>query len=483
MTIRIQRTVFGWLSGLFLLLSLGMVRWPLLATYRPIALDAQQAAAVYELDDSAELPLNYYQHLPPALNQRTTQYLSTITRGAIYDRDVAVLAYDDDGRRIYTDPSSAHVVGHVSTIGTGISGIEATHNDILLGQNRLDTHIADLVNQPKVGSNLHLTIDSQIQQMAALLLAGRKGAIVVLDAKTGAIYASYSAPHYDAMRLLNEPAYANGVTAEGAMSNRTTDTRYAANAIAPLIAAATALDEGVISAETTFDLKWRGIDEIGYYHACEFDGQQLQDRNTAPLTTLTVSDALRHSADCAIAEIGATLPPTAWETAATRFGFALETPIDSRLARAQLAIGTHQPDRSPLQMAALAAAIANEGLQPAPHLIHSIRSPRDTVTEPNHKNKPQRIIQTENAAIVRSALIARLLNEPTAQIADAQVGGYITVAPVTNDVSLVGFVESAENTLAIVVLIESEGYLADPAYIFSEIGAFTLSELSTTVKP
>ena len=172
--------LIGWIA-------LGMTRWPLFRPYEPTALNIEKAKALYGLNEDCT-ESNYFQCLPPSLNQRTIDYLAKIKRGAIYDRYGTALAYDDQDRRYYTNIPATHLTGYVSGVGTGATGIEYQFNEELLGVKRLDSWWADITHQQKSGNDLYLTIDGRIQQLSAEALGDRPGAIVVMDAHTGAIY-------------------------------------------------------------------------------------------------------------------------------------------------------------------------------------------------------------------------------------------------------------------------------------------------------
>ena len=129
-----------------------------------------------------------------------------------------------DYQRVYAEPSLAHVIGYTSALRTGINGLEATYNIDLLGLNRPDTEIDRLLRRPIYGSSLVLTIDSEIQRVAAEALAGRPGAVIALDGETGAVLAMTSAPTFDPNQILTDGYLAS--LGEGALINRATQALY-----------------------------------------------------------------------------------------------------------------------------------------------------------------------------------------------------------------------------------------------------------------
>ena len=93
-----------------------------------------------------------------------------------------------------------------------MTGIERGLNGTLMGLDRIDTRISQLTHQPITGSDVYLTIDSRVQRTAAEAMAGRPGAVVVLDANDGAVLAMTSAPTFDPNQILDE-AYAAALLA------------------------------------------------------------------------------------------------------------------------------------------------------------------------------------------------------------------------------------------------------------------------------
>ena len=136
-----------------------------------------------------------YQNMPS--NNHTITKARYIKRGSIITSDGLTLAesiQQEDGTYVRSYPNgnlAAHAVGYYSQ-QYGSSGVEASQDETLTGskdysswQNALNSLAG--ITQP--GNSVQLTIDSRIQVAAEQALAGRKGAIVVLDPRTGAVLA------------------------------------------------------------------------------------------------------------------------------------------------------------------------------------------------------------------------------------------------------------------------------------------------------
>ncbi len=206
------------ISTVFLVLLVLLVGriayWQLLGAgdLMPHGLDPVSEAArkVINENDPAQL-----QELPQPLVQRISHRLADVTRGSIYDRKGNLLVGDQpDGQgdelRTYTQPSLANVIGYTSGLGSGVSGLEWSYNSTLLGLNRPDAQLMQSLHQPVTGSDLNLTIDSDIQRAAEDALQGRAGSVVVMDGHTGAILAMSSLPHFDPNQM-NDPNYVSSL--------------------------------------------------------------------------------------------------------------------------------------------------------------------------------------------------------------------------------------------------------------------------------
>lgn len=177
-----------------------------------------------------------------------------VQRGPILDRNGTVIVATEVVEGNYAvrryplaetyDPTAfGAIVGFFSSRFSQ-SGIEATYNDYLSGERDSWRRIQDtLLNRPRVGDTVRLTIDARLQAAAHAALGERTGSIVVLDPRTGAVLAMVSRPGFDPRGLAFDPAapdrqaenrrideYWRAINAEGAgqpLLNRSTQGRYA----------------------------------------------------------------------------------------------------------------------------------------------------------------------------------------------------------------------------------------------------------------
>ena len=134
-------------------------------------------------------------------NRRLYELEARVRRGTIFDAKGLALAKTEYGegrsRRVYPEgAAAAHLVGYISE-RYGRAGLESAYDSYLLGMegnDRTRNLINRLLGREQAGGDVYLTIDAGLQKLALDLLAGRRGAVVMLDPRTGAIRAMVSSP-------------------------------------------------------------------------------------------------------------------------------------------------------------------------------------------------------------------------------------------------------------------------------------------------
>lgn len=494
------------ITGVVVVLAAGIVYWVLVrgGELRPTAVSAEA-----------------YDELPQPVIQRTLDLLKTITRGTILDRNGRQLAFDQEIAaaervRIYTEPSLAHVLGYVSGIRVGIAGLELTYNDSLLGIDRPDAAFGQATHQPIQGSDLVLTIDSHLQRVAETSLAGKAGAVVVLDGKTGAILALVSEPHFDPNQVL-DPAYMESLlngcpdtpTCQGALINRATQGAYTPGSTFKTLTLIAALDTGQATPETIFDFGTPVSGPDGSYYVYEVGGGVIPDPNHTE-AQLSLEMSYAKSANAAFARIGDEMPAEVLIEYAARFGFSvpsnnlppLEIPlVPPQLAhdvnvlfeddwlRASTAIGQGELLANPLTMARLVLAVVNRGSLPEPFLVQAIRDPQGNLL----RQQPASVITSnlmkpETADLVRRLMITTVEQGSgrRALVEGAVVGGKTGTAQVGGNLLphawFIGFAESNDRTVVIAVIVENGGEgSAVAAPIFAQVADAALRHLGEGV--
>ncbi len=328
----------------------------------------------------------------PGNSRNVTNQFST-PRGAILTADGAVVADTIPSNDVYhyqrNYPNGklyADISGYDSII-YGLDGVEAYYNKYLQSHSLPITSFSSLIN-PKVGAdNVVLTISSKLQQTAQSAFGSLRGAAVAIDPSTGAILAMYSNPSYDP-NLLASPS---GTTETNAWQS------YLKDPAQPMLARAyrRSYPPGstfkVITSSAVFD----------HDPALAVKNYPYETQIPLPDTTNvlanyahescggTIPSLLAVSCDTGFASIGLDLGASNLAREATAFGFGQVPPIDlygaaasqfpsaasfaTRLPTlAYAAIGQYNVQATPLQMALVAAGIANKGVIMAPHVMKEI---------------------------------------------------------------------------------------------------------------
>ena len=376
-------------------------------------------------------------------------------------------------------PAYAHVTGYYSIV-YGRTGIERTQDRVLSGEDdrlfvrRLSDYVTG--NEPK-GGTVVLTIDPQAQSAAFRGLSGKRGAVVALDPRTGAVLAMVSTPSYDPARLSSfEPAqireyYAQLNDADSdPLLNRAISKTYPPGSTFKVVTAAAALSSGEVDAETripsprVLDLPQTNND-LRNFGGAACSGE-----------TSTLADALRISCNTAFGSLGLTLPEEALREQAQAFGFGdndLRVPTsvaDSTFPEetnppqaAQAAIGQFDVRATPLQMAMVAAGVANGGDVMRPYLVQEIQSPDLSVLEAPEPDRLSEAV-SEQVAAELTQMMELVVSEGSgrrAQIDGVRVAGKTGTAQHAPNrpphAWFIGFAPADDPQVAVAVVIEDGG--------------------------
>jgi penicillin-binding protein A len=497
-------------------LSLRAAYWQVWRGYtlQPVVLNPASAAREYARLRGDPTPAPGAENLdlsalPQPVIQRTVQMLATIQRGRIVDREGNVLAEDlgntGDYRRVYVDPALAHVIGYSSALRTGVSGLEATYNDALLGFNLPETEIDRMLHRPYQGSSLVLTIDPDIQRASAEALAGRPGAVVVLDGKTGAVLAMTSAPTYDANHMLDD-GYISSL-GEGTLINRATQGLYTPGSIWKTVTMIAALDTGQVKPETVFDFGEPRVREDGtIYYVYEVDGGIIPDGNHKE-RQLDLTMSYAYSANAAFAKLGDDMNPDVMIDYASRLGFStknytahfpFELPLSApqlandinsirtnNLLRASTGFGQGELLTTPLNMAMVVESVLNDGSIPVPYFVESIRDPQGQVIQkqPNH-HTVRGVMKVETARQVKeimTGMVQKFMGgESFIGYKDVVMGMKTGTAQVGGDLLphswLIGYAEKGSRSVVVVVFLEHGGGSSQGIPFFQKVAQAAIAK-------
>jgi penicillin-binding protein A len=343
--------------------------------------------------------------------ERVAQF--RIRRGLIYASDGKTLlaanrAKKEAGQTLYfrrypTGGLASQVVGY-STQGRSRAGIERQENAYLTASNAnlgtiFDKLTANLKGATVTGNNLVLNLHVNAQKIAETALRGKCGAAVVLNPKTGAVYVMASSPGYNPNKIESGAGYASILKSpnacpgsSSALYNRATQGLYPPGSTFKTVTAAAALDSGVYTPDSQFY-------DPGY---CTEYGKKVSNAGNpeAPETFGHVNfvQAYQHSINAVFCNIGMKLGARRVIDKAKDFGFYSVPPIElpsntvsasgefnyrqhklfddaGLMDPGRLAFGQDKLLVTPLQMALVASAVANNGTIMEPHLIKKVTAP------------------------------------------------------------------------------------------------------------
>jgi peptidoglycan glycosyltransferase len=409
-------------------------------------------------------------------------------RGEIYTADGTKIvgrqiAADKTVRRTYLDPNSDYLVGYYNPARYGESNLELAYNDELSGQAAADPIQSlewSLLHQPLQGNDLNLTLVKALQDQATALLAGRKGSIVLMDAKTGAVLAMVSNPHLDPAGLAPNPGNDPAKYWEQLRNDpnspfllRSTQGLYTPGSIFKTVTASAAIDAGKARPDTKYED--RGVYNIEGYQLLEQNIPKGRENQQA----WTLQDGYAYSLNVVFAQVAAqTLGGPLLAQYAKQFGFGDEIPFElptnaSRIsdqpdflqsgpAIAQTGFGQGQLLATPLQMALVAAAMANDGKEMEPYLVGSIRRPDGTIAQTRAPKVWKQPVRAETAAQMRAMMENSIVNgyANTAAIPNVVMGGKTGTAEVPNanpQAWFIGYAQGPKTTFAVSVLVENGG--------------------------
>ena len=413
-------------------------------------------------------------------NPRVVAAIRDRPRGFIKDAagtTLAESAQTNDGyKRVYRDKTLAHVTGYAS-FQFGASGIEAAYAESLIGQDPgdpLSQWRARYLRERAPPGSVVLGIDPKVQKAAVDALGGRRGAIVAIDPRNGAILASASWPQYDA-NLVSDPATEDAawkqLTADPdkPLINRATQGLYPPGSTFKIITGAAALENGIDpNAKVRVDDPWQADKSWGTYFVRS---------SSRAHGDYTMADAYRLSENIYFAKIGLQLGGQKLAEYSQRFGIGSTTHCDIAAAKGQIsrtgaldrptliadtAYGQGELLVSPLQMALVAATIGMGGVMPTPHYATEVRDAAGHAIRVIAPGPLGQVIRPETARTLTTMLVGAV-SGPGAFAFAAKIPG-VDVAGKTGSAEnpsgpphgwFVGFAPAAAPTVAVAILLEN----------------------------
>ena len=418
-------------------------------------------------------------------NRRTLVENYSRDRGAILIDGTPIASSeqtDDELKWIRSYPQGqlySHVTGYYSFIYGANSGLERSKNALLSGtdDSLFYRRIVDLVTgtAPK-GAALELTIDPDVQQAAEDALGDRRGAVVALDPKTGAILGLVSHPAYDPNELASHRLGAvqesyeslNADPGQPLINRAIAGDLYPPGSVFKLVVAATALESGEYSPDSMLEGPQRYT-----LPGTETQLPNFEGGTCGPTDEVSLADSIRVSCNTSMAWLAGRLGAGALNEQAGKFGFgqSVEVPMSvtpsvypSDPDPAQLAltgIGQFEVRVTPMQVAMISAAIANEGVQMNPFLVESARdSDLDIIDETDPFEFATPISQDTASAL--SEMMVNVVSDGSgsaAAIPGVQVAGKTGTAEFGTEGAahawFTGFAPADDPQIAMAVVVES----------------------------
>ena len=422
------------------------------------------------------------------LNARATLEQERVQRGPILAANGTVLARSTRGaegtyeRSYPTAELFAAPIGYSYVASFGTTGLERYRNDQLNGQEttNLQSILDQLQGKKPQGDRVITTLQPAAQQVANAQLAGHEGAVVALDPRTGAVTVMASSPSYDPNALRSKAGALKLASEERqqppsrSQVNRAVQFGYAPGSTFKVMTATAAIDTGEYTPEST----------VSGRNNVLISGVPLQNDDDESFGEITLTQALAHSVNTVWAQVAEHLGKDTMARYMSRFGFdrlplldypAEEMSISGEYSRGhaisprsdqvdvgRLGIGQDKLEVVPLQMAEVAAAVANGGRLMAPHLTGRIVDPEGRTVRTIAPRVQSDVMKPSSAVAVRGMMEA-VVNEgtgTTAQIPGVQVAGKTGTAQTQfgnsiNNAWFIAFAPAADPTVAIAVTLKA----------------------------
>ncbi|HWG07767.1 MAG TPA: penicillin-binding transpeptidase domain-containing protein [Solirubrobacteraceae bacterium] len=379
-------------------------------------------------------------------------------------------------RRYPTGEEFAHAVGYYY-IDLGRTGLESSRNSTLSGQSgtNLQSILDQLQGKRKQGDNVYTTLDPGAQQVANSALQGHEGAVVALEPRTGAVKVMASSPSYDPNALRSTRSYQRlARTAPGKpLVNRATQFGYAPGSTFKVVTATAAIDSGEFTPESTVP----GRNDI------RVSGVPLQNDENESFGAIPLIQAMAKSVNTVWAQVAERVGKGTMARYMRRFGFDRKplldypetemstsgeysrgrviSPRSPQVDVGRMGIGQDKLEVTPLQMAEVAAAVANDGRLMRPHLTSRVVDPDGRTVQRISPHVQSVVMKPSTADAVRQMMEA-VVNEgtgTTAQIPGVQVAGKTGTAETQigtaiNNVWFIAFAPAANPKVAIAVTLK-----------------------------
>jgi len=344
-------------------------------------------------------------------------------------------------RRSYpTGSLFAQAVGYSNALEGQAAGLEQADGSYLRGLQTGLSSVFGQLTRTRTGDDVYTTLDPQGQLAAQRALAGQAGSVVALDPRTGAVLVMYSNPSYD-----DNGRNPCGPRAPGSCFNRATQANYAPGSTFKTVTATAAIDSGLFTPTSVIN----GNSPI------TVSGVPLANDGNQSWGPQTLTTAMTYSINTIFAQVAERVGRATMARYMKRFGFYSKPPLDyppSALRASDVvsfngrALPPGSPDEdigrigigqggvsvTPLQMAMVAAAIANGGRLMTPHMTARVVNADGVTVKTITPSVYSQVMKPSTAQAV-TQMMARVVEEGTGTT--VQFGG-ISIAGKTGTASI-----------------------------------------------
>jgi peptidoglycan glycosyltransferase len=432
-------------AACFILLSLGLAYWQVIA--------------------AENLQKN------PA-NQRLVRLEERVLRGGILDRNGEVLAQSisESGkkRRVYPRGEIMEPLLGYATLQHGSAGLEGSLADWLLGMKNPTflQAVTQFLELSRQGDDVILTIDTALQQAAYDALKGKTGAAVIINPKNGEVLALVSQPSFNPEEI--EVSW----------------DKIAAQPGSPLVNRALALypPGSVMKVVTSLALLRSGVSTTELYECTGsilVNGQTVSDNGVHGPVNYKM--ALAKSCNSYFAASALKAGDQSFLTAVKAFGFGQDIPLELAVPPSTIINNQLDPKRldpnllaassfgqgqvliSPLHMALISAAIANDGIMMVPHLVQQVKDAKDKVLYQAPVKAWLTVLTSQEAETITEAMVAAVTSGtaargalPYVQVA-AKTGSAEPGGNAATHAWYIAFAPADDPQIALAVIIENGG--------------------------
>ncbi len=365
---------------------------------------------------------------------------------------------DADVKRYYPyNNLASNVIGFCGSNNQGLDGIELSYDDVLKGTSGRLTTAIDVTREaipdqneeyiaPENGSNIYLTIDSNIQTIAEKYLkqaveenkCTRGGNVIIMDPSDGSILAMATYPDYN----LNDPYTPNEWYSKGwdelsqqdqtnklysMWRNRAVLDTYEPGSTFKTITASIGLEENVVETDTQGDFFCSGYEMVA--------DRKINCSKSAGHGSQSLRNALENSCNPALIQLGQRIGVSTFYKYLKAFGFFDKTGVDlpsegtssfwaeenvGPVELATMSFG-QRFTITPLQLITAVSSIANDGVLVTPHVVKQIENP-ETGTITKVETKEVRQVISEDTADKMKSIMQSVVEEGGGSY--AQVKGY-----------------------------------------------------------